>query len=58
MVSQIYPSELELNKAYTSDTEAALLDLLLSISNEIVFPNFMINVTILILKLSNWIPHF
>ena len=25
MVSQIYPSELRLNKAYTSDTEAAFL---------------------------------
>ena len=29
MVSQIYPSELQLNKANTSDTEAAFLDLLL-----------------------------
>ena len=36
MVSQIYPSELQLNKAYTSDTEAAFLDLRLSISNDIV----------------------
>ena len=27
MVSQIYPSELQLNKAYTSDTELAFLDL-------------------------------
>ena len=36
MVSQIYPSELQLNKANTSDTEAAFLDLLLSISNDIV----------------------
>ena len=36
MVSQIYPSELQLNKAYTSDTEAAFLDLHLSISNDIV----------------------
>ena len=26
MVSQIYPSELQLNKANTSDTEAAFLD--------------------------------
>ena len=25
MVSQIYPSELQFNKAYTSDTEAAFL---------------------------------
>ena len=36
MVSQIYPSVLQLNKANTSDTEAALLVLHLSISNDIV----------------------
>ena len=36
MVSQIYPSELQLNKANTSDTEAAFLDLHLSICNDIV----------------------
>ena len=36
MVSQIYPSELQLNKVYTSDTEAVFLDLHLSISNDIV----------------------
>ena len=36
MVSQIYPSELQLNKANTSDTEAAFLDLHLSISNDII----------------------
>ena len=36
MVSQIYPSELQPNKANTSDTEAAFLDLHLSISNDIV----------------------
>ena len=35
MVSQIYPSELQLNKANASDTEAAFLDLHLSISNDI-----------------------
>ena len=34
MVSQIYPSELQLNKAHTSDTEAAFIDS--SISNDIV----------------------
>ena len=33
MVSQIYPSELQLNIANTSDTEAAFLDLHVSISN-------------------------
>ena len=36
MVSQIYPSELHLNKANTSETEAAFLDLHLSISNDII----------------------
>ena len=36
MVSQIYLSELQLNKANTSDTEAVFLDLHLSISNDIV----------------------
>ena len=36
MVSQIYPSELQLNKVNTSDTEAAFVDLHLSISNDIV----------------------
>ena len=35
-VSQICSSELQLNKANTSDTEAAFLDLHLSISNYIV----------------------
>ena len=43
MVSQIYPSELQLNKANTSDTEAAFLDLHLSISNDI--PKFMIKLS-------------
>ena len=36
MVSQIYPSELQLNKANTSDTKATFLDLHFSISNHIV----------------------
>ena len=36
MVSQIYPSELQLNKANTSDKETAFLDFHLSISNDIV----------------------
>ena len=36
MVRQIYPSEFQLNKANTSDTKAAFLDLHLSISNDIV----------------------
>ena len=36
MVNQIYPPELPLNKANTSDTEAPFLDLHLSISNGFV----------------------
>ena len=36
MVNQIYPPELQLNKAKTSDTEAPVLDLHLSISNGFV----------------------
>ena len=36
MVSQICPSELQLNKANTSDTKAAFLYLHLSISNDTV----------------------
>ena len=36
MVSQIYPSELQLYDANSSDTKAAFLDLHLSISNDIV----------------------
>ena len=36
IVSQIYPSELQLNTTNTSDTEAAFLDLHLSIPNNIV----------------------
>ena len=36
MVSRLYPLELQLNKANSSDTEAAFLDLNLSISNDIV----------------------
>ena len=36
MVYQIYQPELQLNKAYTSDAEAPILDLRLSISNGFV----------------------
>ena len=39
MVGQIYPSELQLNKANSSDTEAPFLDLDLSITNGIVASN-------------------
>ena len=36
MVNQIYPPELQLNKANISDTEAPFLDLHLSVANEFV----------------------
>ena len=36
MVNRIYPPELQLNKANTSDTEAPFLDLHLSVSNGFV----------------------
>ena len=36
MVSKIYNSELQLNKANISDTKATFLDLHLSISNDMV----------------------
>ena len=36
MVGQIYPTELQLNKANSSDTEAPFMDLNLSITNDIV----------------------
>ena len=36
MVNRIYPSELQLNKAKLSDTEASFLDLHLSISDGFV----------------------
>ena len=40
MVSQIYPSELQLNKANTSHTEAPFLNLHLSISSGVVSTKF------------------
>ena len=52
MVIQIYPSGLQLNKAITSDTEAAFLDLHLSISNDIVSVTHYDKRTTLILQLS------
>ena len=53
MVHRIYPAELQLNKANASDTEAAFLDLNLSIHNNIVLflQKYMINGMILILIL-------
>ena len=49
MVNRIYPSELQLNKANVSDTEASFLDLHLSISDILSRLKFMINDMILIL---------
>ena len=51
MVNRIYPSGLQLNKAYVSDTEASFLDL--HLSHRMVLPRliFMINEMILILIL-------
>ena len=49
MVNRIYPPELQLNKANTSDTGAPFLDLHLSISNGLFHLNFMINAMTLIL---------
>ena len=39
MINRIYPSELQLNKANVSDTEASFLDLHLSISDDFVKVN-------------------
>ena len=50
MIGQIYPTELQLNKANSSDTEAPFSDLNLSITNEYFLLKFMINGMILILK--------
>ena len=43
MVNQIYPPELQLNKANTKDIEAPFSDLHLFIANEIIFLKFTIN---------------
>ena len=51
MGNRIYPSELQLNKANMSDTEALFLDLHLSLSDGFVKIKFIINEMILILIL-------
>ena len=48
-VNQTYPSELQLNKANTSDTEAPFLDLNLSIPNGFVSSKIYVKVMTLIL---------
>ena len=52
MVNQIYPPELKLNEANTSDTEAPFLDLHLSISNGFVSSKIYDNAMTLILILN------
>ena len=49
MVDRIYPTELQLNRANSSDTESPFLDLNLYISNVTVSTKIMINGMILIL---------
>ena len=56
MNHRIFPAELQLNKANASDTEAAFLDLNLSIHNDIVSKKIYDNGMILILILL--ISHF
>ena len=51
MVHRIYPVVLQLNKTNASGTEAAFLDLNLSIHNDIVSTKYIINGMILILIL-------
>ena len=51
MVHRIYTVELQLNKANASDTEAAFLDLNLSINNDEVLQKYRINGQILSLIL-------
>ena len=51
MIHKIYPAELQLNKANASNTEAAFLDLNVSIHNDTASTKYMINGMILILKL-------
>ena len=49
MVNQIYPPELQLNKANTSDTEAPFLIYICLFLTALFHPKFMINVITLIL---------
>ena len=49
IVNQIYPSELQLNKANTSDTEAPFLIYICLFLTALFHPKFMINVMTLIL---------
>ena len=50
MVGQIYPTELQLNKANSSDTEAPFFHLNLSVTNGIVSSKLYDKQDVLILK--------
>ena len=52
MVNQIYPPELQLNKAYTSDTEAPFLIYIYLFLSVLFLLKFMINAMTLILILN------
>ena len=56
MVSQVYPSELQLNKANASEPKPHFQTCICQFLMILFLPKFMINVTTLILKLS--ISHF
>ena len=54
MVNQIYPSEFQLNKANTSDTEALFWIYVCLFLTALFHPKFMINVMNLILTIVNF----
>ena len=58
MVGQIYPSELQLNKANSSDTEAPFLDLNLSITNGIVSSQIYDKRDDFNFEIVNWVKNF
>ena len=49
MVNQIYPPELQLNKANTTDIEAPFLDLHISITNGFVTPKMINTITLILI---------
>ena len=55
LTSQNYPSELQLNKVNSSETEASFLDLHLSNLGGFTYAKFMINAMVLILRLQIFI---
>ena len=53
---QMYSSELQLNKAYTSDTKSVFLDLHFPLLMILFLPKFTINMSVLIMQLL--VSHF